>query len=264
MILAASSIPYRNKLNTNFLEQIAGAREDGFCACELHGCYPGQEFSTGDVAAIAGLDMILSVHANYRGNNISSLDSELRMSGVSQIKADILFAEAVKARTVVVHPGKYELGCREAAYAKLNLSLQELLPFAREHHVLFTLENMDGTEQKLLSSCEDVQYVLAANPALQLTVDLAHLGMTDQDVSRFLNDFARRISHFHVSGCVKGKAHTEVSLQDSQVDFGPCLNRIRDWDMMMTIENSGRPETMQSRTFIEQAFRGAALNRRAV
>ncbi|MDX9820470.1 MAG: sugar phosphate isomerase/epimerase family protein [Syntrophales bacterium] len=264
MIIATSSLPYRNRFNTNILEQVACAKNDGFSACELHGCYPGQEFSAGDVAAIAGLDMTLSVHANYRGNNISSLDSELRMSGVSQIKADILFAEAIKARTVVVHPGKYEPGCREAAYGQLNSSLQELLPFAREHHVLFTLENMDGTENKVFSSSRDVERVLALHPALQLTVDLAHLGMTGQDVSRFLNAFERRISHFHVSGAFGGKSHTEVSLQDSQVDFGPCLNRIRDWDMMMTIENSGRPETMQSRTFIEQAFRGAALNRRAM
>lgn len=42
------------------------------------------------------------------------------------------------------------------------------------------------------------------------------------------------------------------------------LKAIRGRDMMMTIENSGRPETMQSRMFIEQAFRGAALNRRAI
>jgi len=157
---------------------------------------------------------------------------------------------------VVAHPGQYENGYKEAAYAQLNLSLQELLPFAQKHRVLFTLENMDGTERKLFSSCADVQHVLAANPALQLTVDLAHLGMTGQDVSRFLNDFARRISHFHVSGCVKGKAHTEISLPDSRVDFGPCLKAIRDWDMMMTIENSDRLASKRSRTFIEDAFRG--------
>jgi len=254
MILAASSLPYRNKLNTNFLEQIAGAKDDGFCACELHGCYPGQSLPAADAEAIARQGMILSVHANYRGNNLSSLDSAIRASSLSRIKEDILFAEGINARVVVAHPGQYEAGYKEAAYAQLNRSLQELLPFARGHRVLFTLENMDGTEQKLLSSCEDMQYALAANPALQLTVDLAHLGMTGQDASRFLRDFARRISHFHVSGCVRGKSHTEVSLPDSRVDFEPCLKAIRDWDMMMTIENSDRLAAMRSRKFIEDAF----------
>jgi len=255
MILATSSLPYRNRLNTNILKQVACAKNDGFSACELHGCYPGQNFSAGDLEAIAGQDMILSVHANYRGNNISSPDPATRASGVSQIKADILFAEAVRARTVVVHPGKYESGCREAAYGQLNTSLQELLPFAREHHVLFTLENMDGTENKVFSSNRDVEYVLALNPTLQLTVDLAHLGMTGQDIAGFLRDFRDRIAHFHVSGCLAGKSHTDVSLPQSRVDFGPCLKDIKDWDMMMTIENSDRHSALQSAAFIRKAFR---------
>ncbi len=261
MIIATSSLPYRNRLNTNFSEQIANAKSDGFSACELHACYRRHCLSREDTAAIVKEDMIFSVHANYKDNNISSLDPGVRSSSIDQIKKDILFAKAINARVAVVHPGRCEPGCQEAAYTQLNESLQELLPFACDHQILFTLENMEGTENKLFSSYQDVQYVLALHPTLQMTVDFAHLGMTHQDASRFLNNFAQRIAHFHVSGCFEGKNHTEVSLQDSQVDFGPSLNRIQDWDMIMTIENSDRLASLQSRAFIKNAFCGETRNR---
>jgi hypothetical protein len=51
MIIAASSVSQRNKLNTNILEQIGCARGDGFFACELHACFREQRLSEEDIDA---------------------------------------------------------------------------------------------------------------------------------------------------------------------------------------------------------------------
>ena len=256
MIVAATSLTYRNKRNTNMPEQIACAKGDGFAACELHGRFPGERrFSGEDIDAALRGNLLFSVHAHYRDNNISSLDEDTRNTGISRIKEDILFAEAIGARVVVVHPGSFEERREEEGYERLNRSLCELIPFARDRQVVFTLENMDGTGNKLCSSHRDVGNVLALHPELKLTVDFAHLGMTRQDIPSFLDDFADRIAHFHISGYVPEKPHPEVSLDESQIDFSPCLRRIRDWDMLIAIEVSDRSGLMRSRAIVEEALR---------
>ena len=256
MIIAASSVSYRNKRNTNILEQITCAKRDGFSACELHACFRGQRLSEEDIDTALKDEMTFSVHANFKDNNISSLDPGIQNTSVSQIKEDILFAKAINARVVVAHPGCGETGYEEEAYDRLNQSLQELIPFARERQIVFTLENMDGTENKLFSRHQDVKNILALHPDLKLTIDFAHLGMTNQDISFFLNDFADRIAHFHISGYFPERPHPKVPLEESQIDFSPYLRRIRDWDMLIAIEISDRLGVRQSRAIIENAFGG--------
>lgn len=256
MIIAASSLSYRNKLNTNILEQIACARRDGFFACELHACFRGQRLSKEDIDTALKEEMTFPVHANFKDNNISSLDPVIQNASVSQIKEDILFAKAINARVVVAHPGCAETGYEEEAYDRLNRSLQELIPFAHEREIVFTLENMDGTENKLFSRHQDVKNILALHPGLKLTIDFAHLGITHQDITFFLNDFADRIAHFHISGYFPERPHPKVPLEESQIDFSPHLRRIRDWEMLIAIEISDRLGVRQSRAIIENAFGG--------
>jgi len=258
MIIATSTLPYRNQMNSNYPEQIACAKGDGFDACELHAPFRGQRLCPGDIDAVPQAGMICSVHANYLDNNLSSRDGSLRQTSIWQIKADILFSEAIKAGLVIVHPGCRDGGHEEEAYEALSQSLQELLPFAREHRVTVALENMDGSGNKLCSGQRDVGKVLARHPDLKLTIDFAHIGMTHQDILPFLNDFADRIGHFHISGFAGEKPHPEVSLLESQIDFRPYLHQIRGWDRMITLEISDRCKSIESRDVIEDAFRRAA------
>jgi sugar phosphate isomerase/epimerase len=200
--------------------------------------------------------MAFSVHANFRGNNISSLDPDIWNASVAQVKQDILFAEAIDARLVVAHPGCCEPGHEEEAYDRLNRSLRELIPFARKRQIVFTLENMDGTVNKLFWRRQDVKRLLSLHPDLKLTIDFAHLGMTQQDISAFLNEFADRVAHFHISGYFPERPHTKVSLEETQIDFSPYLRGIRDWEMRIVIEISDRVGMRQSRAIIKNAFSG--------
>lgn len=101
---------YRNKLNTNILEQIACAKSDGFSNCELHTCLRGQCLSKEDINSALKDKMIFSVHANFKDNNISCLDPGIQNTSVAQIKEDILFAKAINVRVVVAHPVCAETG----------------------------------------------------------------------------------------------------------------------------------------------------------
>ena len=200
--------------------------------------------------------MTFSVHANFRGNNIASLDPGTWNASLAQIKRDILFAETIGARLVVVHPGCCEPGHEEEAYDRLNRSLQELIPFARARRIVFTLENMDGTENKLFWRHQDVKRILSLHPDLKLTIDFAHLGMTRQDISAFLNELADKVAHFHISGYFPERPHTRVSLAVSHIDFSPYLRGIRDWDKRIAIEIADRIGMRESRAIIANAFGG--------
>ena len=256
MIVGTSAIPYRNKFNTNFLEQLNSAREDGFSACELNTYFQGKRFLEKSIETVRKEDVTTSVHANYIENNISSLNPYMIRSSITQIENDIAFAGAIKSKVVIVHPGAYQPGYEEDAYHQLNLSLQRLIPIARKHQTVLTLENMDGAGTKLFSKYQDIKRILALHPELRITLDFAHVAMTNQDISEFLNDFGDRIAHFHISGYMKTKPHTEISLVESQIDFKPYLEKIKNWDKIIIIENAGRFSTLQSKEVIESVFKG--------
>lgn len=256
MIIGTSSIPYRNKFNANFLEQIRSAKKDGFFACELNTYLRDRRFLTKNIEAVLRENMIISVHANFIDNNISSLNPYMRRTSISQIKNDIIFAGAIKSKVVIVHPGQYEPGYEEDAYEQLNSSLQKLIPLANEHQTVLTLENMDGTGTKLFSKYQDLKKILALHPELKITLDFAHLGMTNQDISQFVDDFMDRIAHFHISGYFRMKPHPEISLRESQIDFRPYLNKIKNWDKIIVIENADRLSTSLSKEVIESVFQG--------
>jgi sugar phosphate isomerase/epimerase len=254
MIIATSTLPYRNPMNSNFPEQIACAQRDGFGACEMHAPFPGQCPSAGDIDEILKSEMACSVHANYLDNNLASSDRCVRQASVRQIKADILFAGMIQAGLVIVHPGCLDSGGEEEAYGALDQSLEELLSFARGQRVTVTLENMDGSGNKLCSVHRDVGKMIERHPDLKLTLDFAHIGMTHQEILPFLEDFSDRIAHFHISGFMEEKPHPEVSLPESQIDFRPYLQKIRDWDRMITLEISDRLKSIESRGVIEEVF----------
>lgn len=254
MIVGTSSIPYRNKFNTNFLEQINNAKGDGFSACELNTYLQDKRLLEKNAERLRNENVMISVHANYVENNISSLNPYMRKSSIGQIENDIIFAGEMKSAVVTLHPGEYQPGYEGDSYEELNRSLRRLIPFALKHRTMLALENMDGTGTKLFSKYHDIKRVLDLHPELKITLDFAHLGMANQDISLFLDGLGDRIAHFHISGCSKTKPHIEVSLVESRIDFRPYLEKIKDWEKMIIIENMTRPLTLQSRGVIESVF----------
>lgn len=254
MIVGTSTIPYRNKFNTNYLEQIKSSKKDGFPACELNTSLHDKRSLQKNIEGVRREKVIVSLHANFVENNISSLNLYTRRSSINQIKNDITFAGKIKSKVVIVHPGQYQPGYEEDAYEQLNQSLRRLIPFALKNQTILTLENMDGTGTKLFSKYHDIKRILDSHPELRITLDFAHLAMTNQDVSQFLDDFADRIAHFHISGYMKMWPHTNVSLVASKIDFRPYLKKIKNWDKIIIIENADRLLTLQSKGVIESIF----------
>jgi len=254
MIVGTSSIPYRNKFNTNFLEQIKMATGDGFSAYELNTYLQDKRLLEKNAETLRDENVMISVHANYVENNISSLNPYMRKSSIGQIENDIIFAAEIKSPVVTLHPGEYQPGYEGDYYVELNRSLRRLIPFALKHRTMLALENMDGTGTKLFSKYHDIKRVLDLHPELKITLDLAHLGMANQDISLFLDGLVDRIAHFHISGYSGIKPHIEVSLVESRIDFRPYLEKIIDWKKIIIIENMTRSLTLQSRGVIEGVF----------
>ena len=113
---------------------------------------------------------------------------------------------------------------------------------------------MDGTGTKLFSSYSDIRKILDLHPDLRMTLDFAHLAWTNQDILLFLNEFQDRIVHFHISGYIPNKHHPSVSLPESQMNYEPYLEIIKNWDKIIVIENDKRDLALQSKTVLETAF----------
>ena len=254
MIVGTSSFPYANKFNTNFEDAIENAQKDGFSALEVHTVFHNLQSLRKTFKISPNENLYFSVHAKYSENNISSLNPYMRESSLLQIKDDIIFAEAIKSKLVTVHPGEYLPGYEEDSYDLLNQSLKLLLPFALEHHTVLALENMDGTGTKLFSNHSDIRRILDLHPDLRITLDFAHLAMTNQDFLLFLNEFRDRIVHFHISGYFPNKPHISVSLPESHMNYEPYLEIIKNWDKIIVIENDKRNLALQSKTVLETVF----------
>ncbi len=254
MIIGTSSFPYANKFNTNFEDAIEDAQKDGFSALEVHTVFHNLQSLRKTFKLSSNENLYFSVHAKYFENNISSLNPYMRESSLLQIKDDIIFAEEIKSKIVTVHPGEYRPGYEEDSYELLNQSLKLLIPFALKHHTVLSLENMDGTGTKLFSNYNDIRRILDLHPDLRITLDFAHLAMTNQDFLLFLNEFQDRIVHFHISGYIPDKPHPSVSLLESHMNYEPYLEKIKDWDKIVVIENEKRDLALKSKTALETVF----------
>jgi len=251
MIIGTSSFPYANRFNTNFEAAIENAQKDGFSALEVHTAFHNLKSLRKTFKKSTDENLFFSVHAKYYENNISSLNPYMRESSLSQIKDDIIFAEEIKSHVVTIHPGEYLPGYVEDSYELLNQSLKQLIPFALKHHTILAMENMDGTGTKLFSNYIDIRRILDLHPDLRMTLDFAHLAMTNQDFFMFINEFRNRIVHFHISGYFPHKPHISVPLPESHKNYEPYLETIKNWDKIIVIENEKRNIALQSKAALD-------------
>ena len=204
-----------------------------------------------------GLDYSrVSFHSNYLEFTLAASNRYVREGCIRQLTDEIALAGERGVRLLTFHPGGKGKGItREQSLDNLRASLEALRPKAEEAHVTLCLENMDDSPDRLCSAAEEIRRTLARLPWVPLTCDFAHLALTGADIGAFLDEFAPRIAHAHVSGALPGTSHGNVSLPMSAVDLRPHLARMAGREIRLVIENKSLPLALESRDELRRIFR---------
>jgi len=200
-----------------------------------------------------GIDYsMVSLHSNYLDFNLGSIDSYTRHACIEQAVNEYGFALKNGIRTVTIHPGRVKGIQRETAMKLLWDSLSQIFTKIQKSGTKLCLENMDNKKEKLCNNPSEIEETLSKFPELGLTVDLAHLGLNNEDIGMFLDKFESRIYHIHISGVREGFPHSEVSLAKSEIDFAPFLIRYSGKDIAVVIENHLWEDVVESKEILER------------
>lgn len=210
--------------------------------------HPGFLFSLGDLDGFP-----LSLHSNYVDLNPASLNSFVRKAAVEQWRSEIDLCRSHRIPILTVHPGWVNKIERQLALEFFWDCLSKVLDSVsgKSARVTICLENMDDKKEKLCNTTEEIRATLERFPQLSLTADLAHLGLTGAAIGSFMDDFAERIVHLHVSGVVLGQPHGQISLAASSIDFRSFLKRFRGRNIAVVIENQPWEVMIESRNILD-------------
>jgi sugar phosphate isomerase/epimerase len=196
----------------------------------------------------------LSLHSNYVDLNPASLNPYVRKAAVEQLVNEIELCENHSIPILTIHPGWAKKIERQFALEFFLESLSTVLDSVsgKTSQLKICLENMDHRAEKLCNSSEEIRSTLERFPQLGLTVDLAHLGLTGAAIGSFIDEFAERIAHLHVSGVIEGKPHGSISLAASSIDFRPFLKIFQGRNIAAVIENQPWEVMIESRDVLEE------------
>jgi sugar phosphate isomerase/epimerase len=210
---------------------------------------PDFSFSLEDLKGVP-----LSLHSNYLDLNPASLNPYARKAAVEQLVNEIELCENHSIPILTIHPGWVKKIERQLALEFFWDSLSTVLDSVsgKSSQLKICLENMDHRAEKLCNSSEEIRSTLERFPQLGLTADLAHLGLTGAQIGSFIDDFAERIAHLHVSGVTKGKSHGSISLAASSIDFRTFLKIFQGWNIAAVIENQPWEVMIESRDVLNE------------
>ncbi|UCF98897.1 MAG: TIM barrel protein [Spirochaetaceae bacterium] len=196
----------------------------------------------------------LSLHSNYVDLNPASLNPYVRKAAVEQLVYEIELCENYSIPILTIHPGWVRKIERQLALEFFWDSLSTVLDSVsdKSYQPKICLENMDHQSEKLCNNSEEIRATLDRFPQLGLTADLAHLGLTGAQIDSFLDDFAERIAHLHVSGVIAGKPHGSISLAASSIDFRTFFEIFQGRNIAAVIENQSWEVMIESRNVLDE------------
>ena len=254
MIIATSLATYLDETH-EWIKALNLAKEDGFKGIGIM-IQESLNYYMENLSILKQSGLKFCVHANLIDTNIASLNEGIRKESVNQVKEAIILAKALSAEIVTFHPGKYRNYLLEKdAYEKLFISLEELLPFAKERTIKLALENMEPRGNNLCVKINQIDKVINRYPELGLCLDVAHAGMVTENFIEYLDVFRDKIIHFHISGVNYLNSHVEVSLKESRINFSLIINEISGFECMLRIENRTREKTLESLEFINNIIK---------
>lgn len=209
-----------------------------------------------------GLDFErVSFHSNYFEFNPGASNPYVRDAAVRQLCDEIALASSRGALVLTFHPGMQgKRASREESLehvvASIGRVIEQSAGALASGRPLLCMENMDAKPDKLCGAEEEIAFVLERLPEIGLTFDVAHAGLRGLAIERFASRLGSRIRHAHASGALSGKAHGEVSLEESSVDFSAFFRSYGASDRIVAIENRSHELAAASKGALERWCKG--------
>jgi sugar phosphate isomerase/epimerase len=123
-------------------------------------------------------ELYISVHAPYIGPDcdISSSDESVRRTSCKLLRKAIKFCGDIGGERLTYHPGYLSSSSLSPMIDILKCSLNEIVPFAREHNVKLCLENSGDERPTFLVFSPEDHIEISKITGTRLTVDLVHHG----------------------------------------------------------------------------------------
>lgn len=199
-------------------EAIGAISRCGFDYAELWMDQVRREFPDRPEKAVRAIldkhGMKATVHCPIMDVNIASPNVGIRNESIRQLLDCIEFARDIRARLVVVHPGRrFSLKDSEEEHWQIQVdALRRVYDKGTSLGVTLALENMEIDKE--IASVRDYSDMLRVVrdcdlPDLKVTLDTAHLRDT-QAVLRFIEKLGPRIVHVHVSDATDRALHLRI------------------------------------------------------
>lgn len=253
---AGSSASFYAEKHKSSLEMPKWLHERGLNAYEYqcsHGVRIGEEMAErlGELANEYEIQM--SIHAPYY-INLSTTNPEIQVKTKNHILKTLRAARAMKAKTVVFHPGSGSGGERKDILARAKRFLKEILAEVEEEglsEIILAPETMGKKNQ--LGSLEEVLELCELGEQIRPAVDFGHLyavtggGLTDKAAYEALLDMIERklglfyLQHLHVHfspiAFTAGgeKKHLSTLVENSGPDFTPLAELLVERNLTPTI-----------------------------
>jgi sugar phosphate isomerase/epimerase len=217
---------------------------------------------TKEQAEELGID--LTIHATFSDLNLASLNDNVRLLAISEIRKCIDYAKDIGAKIVTIHPGDYGATgghFPKKALQKHLLSLEALADYAEEKKIILGLENMPilSLNQFRSNYSPDgiANLVVKINsPFLQITWDVGHSNTTNYSLRDFQKAYQEHLCHIHIhdnAGPGPGWTDTHMQVGKGSVDwklFGELIKEI-DYSGILNFELSSWEKIITSKKILE-------------
>jgi len=170
-----------------------------------------------------------SVHAPFADINIASPSKPMLKAMLKRLEKSIAYASALNAYIWVFHPGlktgvSMFYPCMDW---RQNLkTIQLLFKISNDYGVKIAIENVPEPYPFLIKRVEDfIKFYEEFNKDIGLVLDVGHANLNRQ-IESFLETFAKRIVHIHVSDN-DGKDDQHLGIGYGNIDWKNFANLLR-------------------------------------
>jgi len=168
---------------------------------------------------------------------LASPFESVRRAAVDELKKCVEVFSEVGAAWMNIHPSREPpMHPRGFAIERNIQSLQELLPFAREHNVGLMVENLPGH----FNTVRQLSPLLDALPELGLHLDIGHANLLVEEntTDKLLATFGSRLQHVHLHDNNGGEDDLHLALGAGSIDIAHYVRLLRGcgYDGTITLE----------------------------
>ncbi|OKY77873.1 MAG: Sugar phosphate isomerase/epimerase [Candidatus Methanohalarchaeum thermophilum] len=198
--------------------------------------------------AIKDISFDLTVHAPFKGINLSSFNDKIWNRSIKKLEKNIEKAASLKAEHVTIHPGYTEEMSNYLPNEEWNRNFEafkRLAKVAEENEIMIGVENMPNMSHLRYKTPEEIIGLINSieSENLSLSFDVGH-AHTNGVVQEFL-EHLDKVSHVHLHDNF-GKKDQHLQIGRGDINFETVFSKLENYDGIFVIEGRNIKEGKRS------------------